>query len=211
MTASQASTRRPIVILGASYARGWKPEPVEGGEFVNRGEDGQQSWELLERFERDVVAAAPSTVVVWGCINDIFRSPRAGVDQAAARARDAFRQMVTLARSRGIDPVLVTEISLAGKGDLKSRLIEPPMRLLGRRSYQDYVNGHVEALNEHTRRLAAEHDLLLLDFFATLQGKGNRRQRRYATADGSHISAAGYAALSAYARPLIAERVKRRG
>ena len=70
----------PVVVLGASYAGGWQLEPIAGVSVVVRGVSGQQSFEVLERFERDVVSAKPRAVILWGFINDIFRAPAAEID-----------------------------------------------------------------------------------------------------------------------------------
>ena len=42
---------------------------------INRGVAGQQSFELLARFDNDVVPERPRAVILWGFINDIFRAP----------------------------------------------------------------------------------------------------------------------------------------
>lgn len=201
--------RTRIVILGASYARGWNPSDPRI-EFINRGGDGQESWELLARFDRDVLADAPDAVVIWGFINDIFRA-KGAVDAAIERARASIVEMIERAQRAGIEPILATEVPIRGKGgwkDLLGSLLGP---LTGKKSYQDRVNAHVRAVNDWLRGVARERNLVLLDFYAAVVDGRGQRQKAFATADGSHITKAAYDALSATAlKALTAREAPRR-
>ena len=80
----------PIVLLGASFAAGWQLPPIAGHQVINRGVGGQETPQLLARFDHDVIAAKPRAVILWGYVNNIFNAPPGQADQAAARARDDF-------------------------------------------------------------------------------------------------------------------------
>ena len=95
---------RPIVVLGASYAAGWKVADIGGVPVQNAGVTGQQSFEMLARFDRDVAAVRPRAVVLWGFINDIFRAD--DVDRALTRVRESYTEMIKRARAEQIEPVL---------------------------------------------------------------------------------------------------------
>lgn len=69
-----ARTGDTVVVIGASYARGWKPESLWGANVVNKGASGEQTHEMLARFDDDVLALEPQMVIIWGFINDIYRS-----------------------------------------------------------------------------------------------------------------------------------------
>ena len=188
-------TRARIAIIGASYARGWTPHHPRI-EFVNRGGDGQQSWELLARFERDVLNEHPDAVVIWGFVNDIFRAPAGAVDDAVHRARASLTSMIDLAILSGVQPILATEVPIRGRSGWKEEaglLLAP---LMGKLSYQDRVNQRVREVNGWVRDIAAKRVLLLLDFYTALADRRGRRRRAYAAGDGSHISKAGYDVLS---------------
>ena len=75
--------------------------------------------------------------------------------------------------------------------------------LLGKESYQDYINQHVLDLNKWVRGYAEKHDLLLLDLQPVISDETGQRQKEYAVKDGSHISPAGYEKLTEYARPVL--------
>lgn len=203
------NSERMIVILGASYARGWQPDSQSGLRWTNRGVDGQQSWEVLARFDDDVAAVRPAAVVIWGFINDVFRARQGAVPDAVARARASLEQIIERAHHHGIEPVVATEVTIRARSGLRERLAEIAGQLIGKRSYQDRINAEVRALNTWLRATAAERGLLLLDFEKVLSDGAGRRHAAYATRDGSHISSEGYGALTAYAMPLLIERFAR--
>jgi len=73
----------PIVCFGDSLTRGHGAQPQEsypavlagllGREVLNRGRDGETSESALERLDGDVLAAAPSVVVITLGGNDILQ------------------------------------------------------------------------------------------------------------------------------------------
>lgn len=194
----------PLVILGASYAEGWKPATLGGVPVVNRGVAGQQSFEYLARFERDVVPARPRAVILWGFINDIYRAPAGELDQSLSRVRDSYTKMIALARKHGIEPILATEVTARPRSEtVTDRVTEWVAGLLGKSSYQDQVNHHVLAMNDWLIELGKQEKLLVLPFQAMLAEPGGRRHRRFAQPDGSHITAAGYDVLTTFANPVL--------
>ena len=202
---SKDESAKSLVILGASYAGGWPSDrPIAGYRVVNKGVGGQQSFEMLARFESDVIALNPDAVVIWGFINDIFRSDQVKIDQTLSRTRESMRAMVELAKKSGITPILATEVTIRGKEGWREWVEALIGSLLGKSSYQEYVNGHVRETNRWIRDLGAREGILLLDLERVLADQQNVRKREYALPDGSHISAQGYDALIRYSE----ERLK---
>lgn len=195
-----------IVILGASYAKGWEPRGIEGVHFVNKGMGGQQSFEMLDRFGEDVVPLEPRAVILWGYINDIFRSGSEQWPEAKARARESFLEMIRLARENRIEPILATEVTIRPKAGFMETVAGWIGSMLGKKGYQDRINAEVRELNDWLRGEAEERGLLLLDFEKALAGKDGRRKKGFARKDGSHIPPEGYAALTEMAGPSLAER-----
>lgn len=205
-TASTPALRNPhgpLVVLGASYAAGWQPSQLAGRLVINHGVAGQQAAEMLERFERDVTSAAPRAVVLWGFINDLFRSPLGNNADALAKVRDSYTRMIALARQHGIEPILATEVTIRPAASWLERPIQWIGDLLGRGSYQDRVNAEVVAMNRWLTDLAEREGLLVLDFKAVLSDARGWRSRPFALPDGSHITVAGYEALTALAGPVL--------
>jgi len=198
-----AAVERPVVLLGASYAEGWTLT-LPGIPVINKGVTGQQTFELLARFDQDVVSAYPRAVIVWGFINDVFRAPEGQVDESMARARRSLQEIVGRARAAGIEPILATEVTLRTQPETWSDTFRAWLgTLLGRTSYQASINQHVLATNAWLRGYAREQRLLLLDLQPVVSDGGGGRVPEYARPDGSHISEDGYRRLSEYAEPLL--------
>jgi len=199
-TAQQATgNKTKLVIIGASYARGWADSSPGKFTIVNKGVDGEQSFEMLARFKRDVIDERPDVVIIWGFINDIFRSSREGIDPTIDRTRRSITEMVDLARANGIKPVLATEVTIRGKDGIRETIASWIGWIRGRESYQDYVNRYVLQTNHWIRGYARTQKIPLLDFQPLLSDGEGRRKREYAKEDGSHISLTGYVRLSLYA------------
>jgi len=192
-----------MVLIGASYAGGWDLSAAGTLRVVNRGVDGEQSWQMLDRFETDVISVSPRAVLIWGYINDVHRNDPAKIEQTVARVQESFRRMVDLAVENGIEPVVATEVTLVVPDDLRSRLLGLVGRIRGKESYRRFVNRNVMGLNDWLRAYAAERDVLLLDLHAVLSDENGARRPAFAKEDGSHIPEAGYRALTSYAKPIL--------
>lgn len=192
---------RTIVILGASYAQSWGTPSLHGyGRVLNRGVGGEATGGMLARFQPDVVAANPDAVLIWGLVNNITQAGPDGIEAAKAAARADYEEMLRQARAAGIRVILATEVPWTESGGFIDTIYGWVASLLGKTSYATRVSGHVAEVNEHLRSLARRDGLLLLDFGKLFANEDGTRKREYAAEDGSHISKAGYEALTAYAR-----------
>lgn len=185
-----------VVIIGASYAKGWNPSELGGLNVINRGAGGEQTHEILARFDKDVLAPAPRAVIIWGFINDIFRSTPEELDKKLIRSRENLIAMIDKAHGKGIIPILATEVTLPASDNWLDQIAAWVGTLRGKKSYQDYINGHVIEMNQWLRRVATERKLTLLDFEKTLADENGRRRIEYTTQDGTHLSPKAYAALT---------------
>ncbi|MEM4655321.1 MAG: GDSL-type esterase/lipase family protein [Thermosphaera sp.] len=200
-----SNSHKKIVVLGASYAGGWNPgRPVAGYQIINKGIAGQQSFEMLSRFEIDVVAAKPDAVLIWGFINDIFRGDQNKIEEVLARIKESFTAMVELARRAGIVPILATEVTVREKEGWKEGIAAFTGKMLGKESYQAYVNKHVRNVNQWIKEKAASEGILLMDIHAALSDSKGERVKEYSKPDGSHISEEGYRVLTQF----LEERLK---
>jgi len=197
---TKVSSQNSIVLLGASYVGGWKIQEIAGLNVINKGVSGEQSFEMLARFQNDVLANNPRAVLIWGFINDIHRTKRDEIQPAMTRARESFKEMVRLAKANSIEPILATEVTIRGKSDLRSRVAGWVGAILGKTSYQEYVNGHVLEMNRWLKEFGREQKLMVLDFQPVISEASGFRKKEYAAEDGTHISLAGYEKLTAYAR-----------
>jgi uncharacterized SAM-binding protein YcdF (DUF218 family)/lysophospholipase L1-like esterase len=204
------SDKRPMVVLGASYAGGWDPRTLGGRAVIVRGVSGQQSSEILARFDKDVLAEKPSAVILWGFINDVFRSAPADANATASRVRDNYAAMIDRARKNNIEPIIGTEVTMGPRAGLGEMVMSWAGALLGKESYGDRINAKVQDINKSLIELARRESVLVLDFQTALAGSGTWRRRDFTKDDGSHITPAGYEALNAYAKPVLEQHFARR-
>lgn len=195
-----------MVITGASYAADWKTPPLPGFEVVNRGVGGEETHQVLARFDRDVIADQPAAVLIWGHINNIHRAPQGQVEVAKERAIADYREMVRRARESNIRVILATEVTLSEAVGLTNRLAAFIGRLRGKQGYSSWVNEHVRAVNAWLRTYSAQERLTLLDFEKVVDDGEGFRKLEYSRDDGSHISAEGYAALTKYTQSQLKSR-----
>jgi lysophospholipase L1-like esterase len=198
---------RSIVILGASYARSWGTPPLAGYPMVvNRGASGEETGDMLKRFGKDVVAAAPDAVLIWGHVNDITRAKPERLDEVKAATRRHYLEMIRLSRAAGIEVILATEVPWTEPTGMLNDLRAWIGHLRGKQSYASRVSGHVREINDFLRKLAAQERLTLLDFERVFAADGGTRRPEYAAEDGSHISRAGYDALTKHAARAMQSR-----
>lgn len=190
--------KNEIVLIGASYAKNWPLERFQGLPVVNKGVAGEETHQVLKRFGADVLERKPKKVILWGFINDIFRSPKDKMHDTVERARQNLQTMVALAVQNGIEPIVATEVTITAPDAWDTGLRRLWGRIRGKQSYQDYINGHVRSVNTWIRDWSKERKLTLIDLEGVLSDSSGERRAEYATADGSHLSDAAYVMLSKY-------------
>lgn len=193
-----AGNRAVIVVIGASYAQSWPVTEIGGRPVINAGVGGNETRDMLARFEKDVLARRPGHVLIWGFINDYTRSRPEKHDEAAKLIQERFTQMVDQAQAAGIKVVLATETTMPKAKNFIGSLLATIYRTIGRTSYQDRINTRVMQSNAWLREFAASRNLPVLDFQRTLAPRGFYRDRRFASEDGSHFSSDAYAALTQF-------------
>lgn len=195
-----AAEPRTLVILGASYAKGWGTPALPGFDRVlNRGVGGEETGGMLARFPSDVAAASPAAVLIWGHVNNITRAQPDRIENAKQAAREHYADMLRQARTAGIDPIFATEIPWTEPGGFMNTLHGWYAAIMGKTSYATRVSGHVREVNEFLKDLCRREKCRVLDFGTVFANDDGTRKREYAAEDGSHISQAGYDALTRYA------------
>lgn len=188
------------ILLGASYAAGWNPGTLDGCDLVNKGIGGNETGDMLERFDTDVLAEQPDKLILWGFINDIFRAGPDGMAAVKAEIPRRYVEMIEQARAGGIDVVLATEVTITNPSSFLELVGQFYGWVTGKESYQDQINHHVREVNEELRRLAADRGLLIFDLEQLLSDESGSRRSEYAVEDGSHLNAAAYQAITDAAR-----------
>lgn len=189
-----------VVVLGASYAKGWDIEQLMGCKVVNKGVGGNESSEMLARFEKDVLALHPRYVLIWGFINDIFRSPQAQWGKVSLNVQANYQKMTELALREKIEPIFATEVTVRGPSGVVESVLGLVGEAMGKKSYQGSINEQVQQTNRWMKGFAASKKLKWLDFEKYLADNDGARNVAFANDDGSHISIDGYQELTSRVR-----------
>lgn len=202
--AQPAMNAKHMVIIGASYVADWGTPTLPGYTITNKGVDGQQSTDVRARFERDVLALEPDAVMIWGHYNDMIRN---SADQMAAtrqKAQDNYRWMTEQARAAGIEVILMTEITLPIPDTFKENTMAWVAGLLGKQDYRSQKNEHIKAVNAWLREYARSQNIKLMDLEQALDSGNGTRKVEYTREDNSHVSPAGYQAITRYVAAQLA-------
>jgi lysophospholipase L1-like esterase len=194
----QPDTGKKILIVGASYAKHWGIGEISGYQVINRGVSGSETGPVLERLETDISEVKPDMVVVWGFINDIFRSQPDVLDQKIAKTKENIRTIIEVCNKNNITPVMATEVTITSKKSWLDSIKSMIGKMLGKKSYADYINKHVSETNRWLRDYAGDKGITVLDFERVLADENGERKTQYAVEDGSHLSKQAYDALTGY-------------
>jgi lysophospholipase L1-like esterase len=199
--APPAGGERRVVFMGDSITDGWD-DPKYGGFFpgrpyVDRGISGQTTPQMLVRFRADVLALAPSVVVILAGTNDL--SGNTGPTTLEA-VEGNLASMDELARASGVRVVLA---SLLPVSDYETRDGKPIVQTARRPPEQ------IRALNAWIKAYAAAHGAVYLDYYAaTADERGFLKDEL--SDDGLHPNAKGYVVMAPLAERAIAEALKRK-
>lgn len=165
----------PVVFIGDSIIAQWTDlcASYAPGDCVNAGVGGQTSIDILERFDRDVIALHPRAVVIFAGTNDMIKSDTYNVDCIESMAEEATMS--------GIRVVLAKITS--GDWHHYKDADNGPLSLAQTRGW----NGELEAL-------AYRNGYDIVDLYTpTLTSAGTQDTRLFA--DWVHPNAAGHAAM----------------
>ena len=190
-----ASGETRVVFMGDSITDAWQ-QPRFGGFFpgkpyVDRGISGQTTPQMLLRFRPDVIALAPSAVVILAGTNDIAGNTGPMTDE---QIEDNLASMAELARANGIRVVL-SSILPVSQSHVRPGDVNPPQTT--RRPM-----ARIRALNAWMKDYAAANGHVYLDYFtATTDAEGLLRTAL--SEDDLHPNAAGYAIMAPLAEAAI--------
>ncbi|WP_129777684.1 GDSL-type esterase/lipase family protein [Peristeroidobacter soli] len=195
---ASAFFHKNLVIVGASYAEEWHTPLLPGYTVINNAVCGQITSDIRAHFERDVIELKPDMVLIWGHNNDVIRSTPENMVLTQQRAEENFRAMVEQARAAGITPILVTEVTLPIPETFKEKVMAIVGPWLGKTDYRVQKNIAIKALNAWLRDYAHAQHIKLLDLEKALASGNGTRKAEYARKDHSHITPAGYEAITQY-------------
>lgn len=178
--------RGRVVFFGDSITANWPnvmPTFFAQHGYLGRGISGQTTVQMLERFDRDVIDAKPSVVVILAGTNDIAES-NPPYDDAPIRAN--LRTMTERAQAHGVRVVLA---SLLPARDYPWRHgLDPAMRIV--------------ALNAWIKEYAARVGAIYLDYFGAMVDARNGLRASLGR-DAVHPNLAGYQVMAPLAQQAV--------
>jgi lysophospholipase L1-like esterase len=165
----------------------WKQHP----EWNNQGLIGQNSLQLRNRFEADVVSQHPDEVHILTGTNDVYPGwVLCGGDPVFDTCSNIIA-MVAEARAAGIKVVLAT-IPPWGVGTLTTDADPSPARF-----------ERIDALNQWILAYGIEQGIPVVDYHSALQAADGENYVPSLTVDGCHPSPAGYDLMTPMAEKAI--------
>jgi lysophospholipase L1-like esterase len=188
---ASADKRPRVVLMGDSITFHWqaadRPAPP-GLNVINRGIVGQNTDQMLMRFEDDVVALSPVAVVIAGGANDarVFEGPPAAQRAAVvARIGRNVRAMADIAEANHIKVVIAAVTPCRGCAVLS----RDPATLT--------------AVNAWLKAFAAERGYGFVDYYAALADADGELAAPLSK-DGLHTTSEGYRRMWARLAPALA-------
>lgn len=175
--------RERIILFGDSITYHWPAEMLArpGFDLINRGIPGQNTSQMLLRFEADVVALSPSIVVILAGTNDIrayFGDPKDLRESALEKIQRNITAMTDIAKARNIDVIIC---AVTPVGPAQADIFRDPATIV--------------TLNAWLADFAKIHDFEYADYYSAVLGAGGLLNPDYST-DGLHVNSAGYEAMS---------------
>lgn len=145
-----------MTISGSNVIVDFHPWFFAANGYIDKGISGQNTSQMLERFQKDVIDFAPSVVVIMGGTNDLAQ----GVTKDDILAN--LSSMAEMADAAGIKVVLC---SVTPNNDSYSRLSNPKTKgahiITLNSMIQDYVAAHGFTYCDYWTHLVAEDGLAL--------------------------------------------------
>jgi len=152
-----------------------------GTRVAVSGVCGERTGEMVERFDRDVIAQNPAGVVILGGTNDLgWQAEPSGI----------LRNLVAMygrALAEGVQPVAVTVPSIRVQGDVGTGE--------GRAWLEEHIRRRRE-LNGMIRQACAEKRIPCVDFFSATVEQGTGLLAGPYSNDGLHLTTEGYRRLA---------------
>lgn len=167
--------KNAVVLMGDSITEFWKtnsPDFFANYPLIDRGISGQTTSQMVVRFEQDVIALKPKTVVILAGINDIAENTGPITLEAVF---DNIEIMVNKAKSHKIKPILCSVLP-ANKFWWNSKI---------------YPADKVIALNKMIKAYALKNKITYVDYYAVMVDADKGLQYQYGE-DGVHPNPTGY-------------------
>ena len=173
----QSGWQPEAVFMGNSITEGWgktHPDFFAKHGFVCRGISGQTTYQMLLRFNDDVLALKPKVVIILGGTNDIAENNH---EYVISRTLSNIRSMAELARLHGVAVVLCSVL--------------PSSQYWWRKELTG-IQPRIVQLNDSIRAYAESQHFPYVDYYAPMVYGPDRSLNPAYADDGVHPNSAGY-------------------
>lgn len=177
-----------VVFMGNSITDMWPKSHAaffEDNNFVGRGISGQTTYQMLLRFNEDVVDLRPTAVVINGGTNDIAENNYRFDEH---RTFGNIKAMAEIAEANGIKVILASVLP-ANRFKWRPEMTGIPER--------------IESLNKLIRALAERKGYAFIDYHPKMVDVATGGMIEAYSKDGVHPNAEGYAVMESVALPVI--------
>ncbi len=164
-----------VVFMGDSITENWgysKNSIFQNPNYINRGISGQNTAQMVLRFNQDVIALKPKTVVILGGTNDIAGTHG---DYTNAQIQSNIDKMCQMARANNIK-IILAKILPAAHYNWKPK-VKPVTR--------------INEMNSWLENYAKANNYPLIDYYSPMVDGQNGLKPEYAI-DGVHPNDNGY-------------------
>ena len=193
--AAAAPVSQSVVFMGDSITYNWG-QPWASADFAqypwtDKGIVGNDSGQMVDRFQADVIDLKPGAVAIQAGTNDVYPTWTLCGDGGNWDTCHNIAWMVQAAKLNGIKPILAT-IPPWGCADPKCQLAVTADNSAARFTRIDQLNGWI-------KQYAAQQGIPVVDYWSVLVAPDQEHYQVAMTVDGVHPSPAGYTAMT----PLI--------
>jgi lysophospholipase L1-like esterase len=211
-TGSQRSFQKPIyapakvVFMGDSitynWGQAWASPDFANTTWIDAGVVGDDSGQMVDRFQAQVIDQHPDMVVILAGTNDLYpgwelcgSEDGRGYDDHNHDTCSNLNYMVYVAKANGIQPILAT-VPPWGCPDPNCQVAETAD---GSPARYDRIN----TLNAWIKSYAVQQQLVVVDFHSALVSVDGKTYVPDLTIDGVHPTPAGYDLMT----PLIEDAI----
>jgi lysophospholipase L1-like esterase len=192
---STSSLPPKVIFIGDSITQLWGDTEfsqafAENTNWIDKGVGGQNSSQILARFQSDVIDAHPEIVHILAGTNDVYPGWQLCRGTAINSCAN-IEAMVTEAQAAGIRVILGT-IPPWGPGAVPEEADPSPARYTRITEWNDWLEQYGKA-----------NAITVLDYHSVLQAANGDQYVSSLTSDGVHPSAAGFALMTPLAEQAI--------
>jgi len=186
-SACRKQEKPEIVFIGDSIIEFWvytHPHFFSKNNYVGKGVSGQTTSQILDRFQKDVIALNPPIVLIEGGINDIAGN---GGAYDPDKTFENIKTMADAADKHGIKVILTLLL---------------PVDTIPWNPHLSEVSKKVSEMNSNLEAYAKEKGFVYLDYYSPLKDSNGGIVPQFTT-DGVHLSKEGYDIIEAVTNEAI--------